>query len=208
MKKKERRRMKTLIAIPAMEQMFSWTVQCLEKLRRVGECETEFVIRAAVDTARNILAKKALEGGFDRILWIDSDMSFEPDMMERLSADLDAGWDVVTGIYFKRTFPVEPVIYKALDMEKERDRAETYWDYPQDAVFPVAGFGFGGVMMRTDILLSLNEAPFDCYPGMSEDLSFCVRMAEQGNRMACDSRVKLGHCGTILFSEKLYKRPE
>lgn len=196
-----------MIAIPAMEMMFSWTVQCLEKLRRVGETETEFVIRAQVDTARNILAKKALEGWFDRILWIDSDMSFEPDLMERLSADIDDGWDVVTGVYFKRTFPVEPVIYKALDMEKERDRAETYWDYPVDSVFQVAACGFGGVMMRTDILLPLKEAPFDCYPGMSEDLSFCARMAQEGRKIACDSRVKLGHCGTILFSEKLYKHP-
>lgn len=198
--------MKTLIAIPAMEQMYSWTAQCLMKLKPVGECETEFIIRMQVDMARNTLAKKAIDGGFDRILWIDSDMTFEPDMLERLSADLDDGWDVVTGLYFKRTFPLEPVIYKKLDMETPK--AETFWDYPQDRLFRVAGCGFGGLLMRTDILCDLKEPPFLPFLHLSEDLSFCVRMEETGRKIACDSRVKLGHMGTIVFSEKLYKHPK
>ena len=201
--------MKTLIAIPAMEQMFSWTVQCLENLRRVGECETAFIVRMQVDAARNTLAKQALDKGCDRILWLDSDMTFEPDMMERLSADLEAGYDVVTGLYFKRTFPLEPVIYKGIqvgDGECET-RAETYWDYPQDQLFDIAGCGFGGVLMKTEVLQDLKEPPFQPFLHLSEDLSFCVRMLENKRKIGCDSRVKMGHMGTIVFSEKLYKHP-
>lgn len=197
--------MKTLIAIPAMEQMHSWTAQCLQNLRLVGECRTDFIIRMQVDMARNTLAKRALEEGFDRVLWVDSDMTFQPDMMERLSEGLDAGWDVVTGIYFKRTFPLEPVIYRQLDIED--GQALTYWDYPQDQIFRVAGCGFGGVMMKTEIMADLDEPPFTPFLHFSEDLSFCVRMAEKGRMIACDSRVKLGHMGTIVFNEKMYKRP-
>ena len=196
--------MKTMIAIPAMEQMFSWTAQCLANLRHVGECKTEYIVRMQVDMARNVLAQKAIEGGYDRILWIDSDMTFEPDMMERLSDDLDAGWDMVTGLYFKRTFPLEPVIYERV----EEAKADTYWEYPQDQLFPVAGCGFGGVLMKTDILRDLKDPPFLPFLHLSEDLSFCVRMAAHDRRMACDSRVKLGHMGTIVFSEKLYKHPK
>lgn len=196
--------MKTMIAIPAMEQMYSWTAQCLANLRHVGECKTEYIIRMQVDMARNVLAQKAVEGGYDRILWIDSDMTFEPDMMERLSDDLDAGWDMVTGLYFKRTFPLEPVIYSHI----EEAKADTYWEYPQDQLFPVAGCGFGGVLMKTDILRDLKDPPFLPFLHLSEDLSFCVRMAAHDRRMACDSRVKLGHMGTIVFSEKLYKHPK
>ena len=150
--------MKTMIAIPAMEQMHSWTTQCLENMVRVGDCKTEFIVRMEVDRARNTLAKKAMEEGFDRILWIDSDMTFNPDLMERLNARLDEGWDVVTGIYFKRTFPLEPVIYKHIDTETPK--AETYWDYPQDQLFEVAGCGFGGVMMKDEVLYDLEEPTF------------------------------------------------
>ena len=30
----------------------------------------------------------------------------------------------------------------------------------------------------------------------------------QNTRIACDSRIKLGHMGTIVFQEKLYKHPK
>ena len=198
--------MKTLIAIPAMEQMHTWTVQCLENMQRVGECKTDFIVRMQVDLARNTLARRAIDGGFDRVLWIDSDMTFEPDLMERLNADMDEGWDVVTGLYFKRTFPLEPVIYKSIDVNEPK--AETYWDYPQDALFPIAGCGFGGVLIKTETLMDLDEPPFLPFLHLSEDLSYCVRMAEKGRKIACDSRIKLGHMGTIVFSEKLYKHPQ
>lgn len=196
--------MKTLIAIPAMEQMYSITSYCLDNMRRVGEYMTDFLVRLNVDTARNLLAKRALEEGCDRILWIDSDMTFEPDLMERLSTDLDEGWDMVSGLYFKRSLRVEPVIYKSID--KQTHDAVTYWDYPQNALFPVAGCGFGGVMMKTDILNGLTEPPFKPLPHIGEDLSFCLRM--EGKKIACDSRVKMGHLGTIIFSESMYKHPK
>ena len=197
--------MRTMIAIPAMEQMFSWTVKCLCELRPVGDVTTEFVIRAPVDQARNMLAERAIEGGYDRILWIDSDMTFEPDLMQRLSALLDEGWDAATGLYFKRTFPAEPVIYEQLDLEKPA--AYTYWNYPRDQVFRIAACGFGGVMVKTECIREMEEPPFQPFLHFSEDLSFCVRMAEKNRRIACDSRIKLGHMGSIVFQEKLYRHP-
>ena len=197
--------MKTLIAIPAMEQIYTVTAQCLMNLRPVDAVGTQFAIRMQVDHARNSLAKYAIENGFDRILWLDSDMTFDPDLMERLSADIDAGWDVVCGIYFKRKFPMEPVVYR--QMGAEPPCAEPYLDYPRDALFPIAGCGFGGVMMKTDVLMDLEDAPFTPLPGLGEDFSFCVRMARHGRRMACDSRVKLGHMGLSIFSEQNYQHP-
>ena len=197
--------MRTLIAIPAMDTIYTVTAQCLQNLRPVGAVGTQFTVRMQVDHARNSLAKYAIENDFDRILWIDSDMTFDPDLMERLSADIDAGWDVVCGLCFKRRFPVEPVIYER--MEADPPCAEPYFDYPQDQLFPVAGCGFGCVMMRTEVLLDLEDAPFTPLPGLGEDFSFCVRMARHGRRIACDSRVKVGHMGLSVFSEASYKHP-
>ena len=194
--------MRTLIAIPAMDQMHSWTAQCLMNLRQTGECRTDFVIRAPVDKARNTLALRAVREGFDRVLWIDSDMVFGPDLMERLSADMDEGWDIVTGLYFLRAMPTAPVIYKSVTAEPPA--AEAYADYPADALFPVAGCGFGGVLVRTEVFAEMTEPPFRQFPHMSEDLSFCVRA--KGRKMACDSRVKLGHLGCMVYGEEMYRR--
>ena len=110
----------------------------------------------------------------------------------------------MTGLYFKRTFPLEPVIYSNL----AEGKSETYWNYPQDQLFPVAGCGFGGVLMKTEALVDLEEPPFLPFLHLGEDLSFCVRMGEKGRKIGCDSRIKMGHMGTIVFSEKLYKHPK
>ena len=198
--------MKTLIAIPAMDQIYTVTAQCLMNLRPVGEYGTQFAVRMPVDIARNSLAKYACDEGFDRILWIDSDMTFDADMMERLSADMDEGWDMVCGLYFKRKFPLEPVIYTK--MLADPPTAEMFYDYPQDALFEVAGCGFGGVLMKTEAIAEMDEPPFDMIPGLSEDFSCCVRMARLGKKMACDSRVKFGHIGLSIYNEKLYKHPD
>ena len=198
--------MRTLIAIPAMEQIFTVTAQCMMNLRTVDEVFTQFAVRMPVDVARNMLAKYALENEYDRILWIDSDMTFNGDLMEKLSADIDEGYDLVCGLFFKRKFPVEPVISKRLQVMPPE--SEPYLDYPRDTLFPVAGCGFGAVMMRTEILRDLDEPPFSLIPGMSEDYSFCARIAQRGRKMACDSRIKVGHVGLSVFSEKLYKHPD
>lgn len=192
--------MKTLIAIPALQQIYTATVQHLMNLRLVGDCEVKFAIGYQVDHARNLLAEYAIKNDFDRILWIDSDMTFAPDLLERLSEDLEE-WDAVTGLYFKRMFPTEPVIYKKLTKEPE---LEPFLDYPKDAVFPVRGCGFGGILMKTDLLKDMTEPPFLPFPNISEDLSFCLRM---NGRLACDSRVKLGHIGLSVYSEQLYQHP-
>ena len=198
--------MRTLIAIPAMDTLPTVTASALLALRQPHEAQVQFVIRAAVDVARNMLALEAIRGGYDRVLWIDSDQTFDADLMERLNADLDEGWDIVSGLYFSRRAPVEPVIYKAIDAEKRT--AERFLDYPRDAVFPIAGCGMGACMMRTEVLARMTEPPFSLMPGVSEDLSFCVRAHRMGVRMACDSRVKVGHYGAMIYTEQHYDHPE
>ena len=127
--------------------------------------------------------------------------------MLRLGEDLDAGWDMVCGLYFKRELPVTPVIYKRVEMA---NGVEPYRDYPKDSLFPVAGCGFGAVMMTTDLLIRADThktGPFTPLPHLSEDLSFCKRAAAVGARMACDSRIKVGHVGVIAYGEAMYRHP-
>ena len=152
-----------------------------------------------------MLAKEAIEGGADRVLWLDSDMVFPEDIMIRFGEDLDQGWDMVCGLYFKRELPVTPVIYKTLE-----GGAKAYEDYPRDTIFPVAGCGFGAVMMTTELLKRADTdktGAFTPLPRLSEDLSFCARAASVGARMACDSRIKVGHVGLITYGEGMYRHP-
>ena len=205
--------MKTLVAIPCMDMVPTrFLFSCLN-LRTDENVEFSLTESSLVYDSRNQLSKKAIEEGFERILWLDSDMVFKPDLFERLSERLDAGYQMVSGLYFKRKQPICPVLYKACGAYEKDGKhtvyATTYDDYPKDSLFEIAACGFGGVMMTTDIVKQVAEKfglPFSPILGFGEDLSFCCKVARLGIKMYCDSAVKLGHVGYKTFDESDYLR--
>lgn len=202
--------MKTLIAIPCMDMMHTPFVISLTGLQVKGEIKFAYSASSLVYDSRNGLARKAICEKFDRVLWLDSDMQFSPDLFHRLSDDLDEGRDFVSGLYFTRKPPYKPVIFKKAGYEHFGENglkpiAEAYYDYPKDSVFEVASAGFGGVMMNTSLLEEVEKnfgLPFSPIMGFGEDISFCMRVHELGRKMYCDSRVKMGHVGQYVYSEE------
>ncbi len=204
--------MKTLIAIPCMDVIEADFVECLVNLRHVGEVDIKFLKASLVYDARNQITKYALDkGGYDYILWLDSDMTFEPDLMEKLIADLEPE-DVekrqaVTGLCFGRRPPFRPCVYKALDIQQNGQmvlpKCEVYEDYPRDQIFEVAACGFACVMMRMDVLeaMGIYGVPFFPVGGLGEDLTFCWRAQKIDVKFHCDSRLKIGHIMRIHVDE-------
>ena len=54
---------------------------------------------AQVDVARNRLASEAIADGFEELMWIDSDIAFEPQSVQRLRSH---GLPIVCGLYPKK----------------------------------------------------------------------------------------------------------
>ena len=192
--------MRTLIAVPAMDMLSTDFCRSCVGLQLSGEVQWTFSQGSLVYDGRNILADTAVREDFDRVLWLDSDMVFDPYLFLRLSEHLDLGKEMVSGLYVSRKAPIHPVIYKSIRRDPLENGflpvAEAYSDYPRDSLFPVAGCGFGAVMMTTELLRRLQAAhglPFTPLPGFGEDLSFCLRVQELGAEMWCDSSIKLGH---------------
>lgn len=205
--------MKTLIALPCMDMVHTVFMKSLMGMNRVGQTGFAFSCSSLVYDARNTLAKQAVTEGYDRVLWLDSDMDFEPDLLEKLSADMDEGRELVSGLYFKRKAPIKPVIYKSLGYYKNEDEsgvtpvAVSYEDYPKDSIFPIAACGFGGCLVSTDLIKRVGDKfglPFSPIMGFGEDLSFCSRVTDLGVEMFCDSRVKMGHVGLGSITEEVY----
>ena len=206
--------MRTLIAVPAMDLLHTDFCRSCVGLQLSGEVQWTFSQGSLVFDGRNILADTAVRENFDRVLWLDSDMVFDPYLFRRLSEHLDLGKEMVSGLYVSRKAPIHPVIYKSIRRDPLDNGflpvAETYDDYPRDSLFPIAGCGFGAVMMTTELLRRLQAAyglPFTPLPGFGEDLSFCLRVQELGAEMWCDSSIKLGHAGMAIYTEAEY-RPE
>ena len=203
---------KTLIAIPCMDMLPVGFFTSMMNLRKPEGTSYAPFSNCLIYDSRNTFVVNAIEGGFDRILWLDSDMVFEPDLLERLSADMDSGLEFVSALAFKRRIPTGPTIYKELVYDRRDDgtlkvKAEPYKDYPKDELFEIAGSGFGAVMTSTDLLKRVWDTygpPFDPMTQIGEDLACCWRVKQIGCKMYCDSRVKVGHIGTYIFCEDTY----
>lgn len=208
--------MKTLIGIPCMNMVHTRFVSSLMGMHRVGETHVDFNIGSLVYDARNQFVIEAIEQKADRILMIDSDMRFDPDMMERLSKDMEVlGCDMVTALAFRRRKNTEPVIFSNVEPPKigedgiPRTAVKTFYDYPQDALFRVDGCGTGCVMMTTDLAKRVWDRfgpPFAPFNWCGEDISFCWRVKQLGAQIYCDSEVKVGHIGDYEYGEADYSR--
>ena len=204
--------MKTLIAVPCMDTIESDFVNCLLQLKPVGDVEIRLLKGSLVYDARNQITKYALGEDFDFVLWLDSDMTFDSDLMEKMMADIEGAEDgvkkdAVTGLCFGRRPPFKPCIYKRLEVDQDgnmvRPIAENWYDYPRDSVFEVEACGFACVLMRIGMLQAMGIYGVPFYPvgGMGEDLTFCWRARKLNLRFWCDSRLKIGHIMRLSVDE-------
>ena len=202
--------MKTLIAIPCMDYLEADFVDCLIHMRPVGEVEIRLLKASLVYDARNQITKYALDSDFDYVLWLDSDMTFESDLMEKLMADIEGREDIdaVTGLCFGRRPPFKPCIYNRLEVKQDGNMvtpiAENWFDYPRDQLFEVEACGFACVLMKIGTLpaTGIYGVPFYPVGGMGEDLTYCWRAKKLGLRFWCDSRLKIGHLMRIAVEEQ------
>ena len=204
---------KTLIAVPCHDMVHAEFTRALMNLDKPAGTGFAMITNTLIYTSRNLIAQEAVKAGFDRVLWIDSDMIFPSDTLIRLSADLDEGRDLVSALCFTRRETSFPCIQSDLTWEvKQNGWVETnayiYQDYPRDQVFEVAGCGFGCVMTSAALLKKMIDkygAPFYPLMGMGEDTTFCFRARQDGVKMYCDSRIKIGHIGLKVFDEDYYQ---
>ena len=204
--------MKTLIAIPAMQTVPTKFLRCIENLRRLPDTYTTVSECSLIHDARNEFASIAIINGFDRVLWIDSDMVFDNDLLLRLSAHLDNGKRMVCGLFFKRVLPTAPVIYSRQERRTDPVQGEyikpvIYEDYPTDKPFEVDACGFGAVMTDVALLKAVWDQygpPFSHYMNLGEDMSFCYRVRQMGQRIWCDPSVTVGHIGQMVYDESVW----
>ena len=202
--------MKVFIAIPCMDTLSAKFAQCLVNLvnyKRDFDVEVGFHIGSLVYDSRNKLAERAINSDCDYILWLDSDMVFEPDLMTRLFESLKANdADFVSGLYFKRFPPYEPVVYSKFDIVDDEIIAEKMTEVPE-TVTAVGGVGFGCVLMSTALALAVyNEynTMFAPIGNVGEDIAFCYRAQTLGYKVLLDPSIRCGHVGHYVITEDLF----
>lgn len=170
------------------------------------------------DANRNHILKKAIEDGtVDYILWLDCDMIYPPDIVERYFDLHKQGRniDVIGCIYFKRSRPFDPIVYKYSDQDN-KDIKPYKTILPsvmrKDSIYEVDGIGYGGMMVNMKVYEKLGKKrwtvygsnfhlPFDCPDHMTHDLTFCKDVKDAGMTINIHGDVRPGHLASIPITE-------
>lgn len=201
--------MKTMIAIPCMDTVQMEFAESLVKMNPVGLTVPSFQSGSLIYDSRNSLARRAVDEKTDFVLWLDSDMVFQPDLLNDLMADAEKGMSMVCGLFHMRRPPYRPCLYKVLrqGLTADENTVEHYDDHPKDEPFQIEGCGFAAVLMRTEVLMAVfgkYHQAFSPLPGFGEDLSFCIRARGCGYKLWCDPRVKVGHKAHTIVTEHTF----
>jgi GT2 family glycosyltransferase len=203
---------KILIAVPAHDYVHADFTRCLMELEKPDNVGFALITNTLIYTARNLIAQNAVKHGFDYVLWLDSDMVFPADTLIRLYDDMEEGRDFVTALCFTRKPPILPCIDSEIVWAVKDDgwvdtHATSMEIYPVDKVFEVAGAGFACCMTSTALLKRMCDkygAPFYPLMGMGEDTTFCWRAGQIGEKIYCDSRIRIKHIGQYAFGQDDY----
>lgn len=190
---------KLLIAVPCMDYLHADFVKSLNALtmhlcREGVKFTVEIQSGTLVYFARNRLACKAINEGYTHLLFLDSDMVFDENIVETLRF---CGKDFVCGMFHARRPPYGCCIFKSL---KPVERVKDYGMEP----FRVMGCGMACTLISTEVLRSVQQRFGNCfdpavYDGitMGEDTAFCWRATNTGNEIWCEPTAKVGHIAHV-----------
>lgn len=203
--------MNILIAVPTFENIYPDTFKSIYDLDVTGhDVAFEFVRGYDCATARNKIARLALERGVDYVLMVDNDVVLPKDALVNL---LDDPQDVCLGYYAHRDadniYRGRTCVCKLLT-----DGGVRYKNYPLESEYTgeemsalrargeykarIHGGGMGCALIKTDVF---NRTKYPWYDwanykdgGMlSEDLYFCENCRKNSIQIYTDTRVNCGH---------------
>lgn len=167
---------------------------------------------AAVDRTRCDMATLALRDGFDEIMWIDSDVTFEADAVDRLRGhDLP----LVAGLYPKKgvqdfAVHLEPgtaelIVGEGGGLLDVRyvgagfvlAQRLVFDDVQRHFSLPICNTRFGAPSVP--YFLPMVVADGDGYWYLGEDYAFCERARQAGHKIVVDTTIRLGHVGKYTY---------
>ena len=201
--------MKLLIAVPTTDYVHADFVKSLcdltsELSRKQINYKVEVLSGTLVYIARTRLANKAINENFTHVLWLDSDMVFNNQVVDDL---MFCGKEMVCGAFVSRRPPYGPCVYSSIK-KGEVEKVKEFGTTP----FKVDGCGFATVLTSVDLLQAVTQkfgTTFQPTEYYGEDLAFCWRVKQVGREIWCDPSVRPGHiahvpihAGEHLFGEK------
>lgn len=196
---------KILCCMPTTGFIYPKTFTSIIKLKKPEGVELHWAVTedSLVYHARNIFVERALNGEYDYIFMVDSDMVLPEDTLIRLLAD---DKDIVSGLAFKRRFPHEPACLSLCRVVENIPVFKSMSTWEPGELKQVEGVGSACILIKTDVFKALGEINW-YMPTLefSEDYSFCLRATEEGFKIFVDTSLVVGHIGEQVFGEEHYR---
>jgi hypothetical protein len=187
-----------------------------------GEYNQRFIIQGNVLVHQRNECIQKMDG--DWILFIDSDMAFQPGAVSTLVQTREKfDLDILGGLCFQRTPPFQPTMYV---LAANADHGYTFLEqWQEDAAVEVDATGMAFCLIHKRVFdrilrkqtgegfpdletrQSMTPPPFFRWQGeYGEDFLFCREAQEAGNRIFVDTSVKVGHVGPTTITEEHFLR--
>ncbi len=214
------------VFVPHQGRIVSQCQTALIELERRGYVVRRVEGYSAIDQARNQIGSDALKDGFDETMWIDSDVGFDPDDVEKLRRH---GLPITCGIYPKKgkrelaihilpgtprfRFGVKGGLHEILygGTGFLHVRRVVYETIATQLELPVCNEHAGRPMRpffqplirsapRKGLATTEGDAPRTGHWYLAEDYAFCHRARLCGYPIIADTTIRLWHIGDYGYS--------
>jgi len=187
--------------------------------RRVVGCLNEWS-SANVSAARNSLTQRFVDDypQADWLLWVDADMAFDHEALDRLLASADpVRAPIVGGLCFGATFgQLFPTIYQFVTDDDDKICTVRMDDYPDDTLIPCAATGAAFVLIHRRVFEEMREAEFNvAFPWFQEtelagnpsgeDITFMLRAGLLKFPIHVDTGVRIGHHKSTVLDHDTFR---
>jgi len=200
------------IALPTNRGFQPETLQCLLQLVAHGGYDFNIIVASegyTIAENRTYLTVQALKSKSDYLLFIDDDMTFEPDLLDILIANKK---EIVGTAYHSRgnvdTMPkylAGKIVSTAEVAPKEYIDLDNNDDPKYKDTFECFAAGTGIMLIKCDVF---NKVPRPWFKfifhdtgqvKLGEDWFFCREAKKVGYKIYTDPKPKVGHLGSIIY---------
>ena len=188
--------MRIMIAVPTFENIALETFKSIYDLFPMdNDVSFEYVRGYDCAIARNKIASKAVDEGYDAVLMVDSDIILPPESLMWFQQYLA---DICLGVYPRKGTTTGEMEAFKLGQYNYVDRFTREEVEQSGDRFQIKGGGFGAAFINVDVFRNLpypwfQYVNYDNGSVLSEDLYFCSQASGQGYQIWADRRVRCGH---------------
>lgn len=159
------------------------------------------VASGSIEQMRNKIVERALELECTHLLFLDADMVFPPDTIEKMLAH---DVDICGALCFKRWPPFIPTLFVG---EKYEMALMDPWE---EGLVEVTATGTGCLMIKTDVFLNVKQPWFefthnDNNEVVGEDIGFCYNAADAGYKIHVDTTIETEHLSQMRINRNYYE---